>query len=390
VAELRYLPLFSSLHDPEELHSATAPFLAELSARTGLDPVAVPPDAPELPSVVYVQTGGTEAAFRRLSPRLPSPLILLSHPAHNSLPASLEILTWIKARNRRAVIVHGEADEAASLLERLIQALSAGRSLKDSRLGLFGAPSDWLIASRPPAADIEKRWGCRVIEIPLEEIRLPPGPCPGSAARPPAPTSVEQARQLGPVLSELVRKHGLDGLSLRCFDLLKSWGNTGCLALSQLNDSGIPASCEGDLPALFTLRVVKALTGLPGFMANPSSWSPSRQELILAHCSVPLTLLTDHVLDTHFESGIGVGIRGKFRKGPCSLFKFGGRDLSRLFYCRGEITANLSRDDLCRTQIVFKPTDDFSSYLAQPLGNHLIVVPGWWEGKVEAFRRLFL
>jgi len=47
------------------------------------------------------------------------------------------------------------------------------------------------------------------------------------------------------------------------------------------------------------------------------------------------------------------------------------------------------RDDLCRTQVIVRPEGDFGAYLDDPLGNHLIMVPGEWGGRLEAFRRLY-
>ncbi len=67
-------------------------------------------------------------------------------------------------------------------------------------------------------------------------------------------------------------KYDLKGLTIRCFDLLSTVHNTGCIALSLLNDEGIISSCEGgDVPALISMLILNALSDEPVFMANPSS-----------------------------------------------------------------------------------------------------------------------
>ena len=78
--------------------------------------------------------------------------------------------------------------------------------------------------------------------------------------------------------------------------------------------------------------------------------------------------------DTHFESGIGVGIRGHMQEGDITLFKVSG-DLGRHFVAEGTLLRNQSKDDLCRTQIVVNvaQTDYF---LKNPIGNHHVVIPG--------------
>jgi L-fucose isomerase-like protein len=82
-------------------------------------------------------------------------------------------------------------------------------------------------------------------------------------------------------------------------------------------------------------------------------------------------------LDTHFESGIGVGIRGYMKTGPVTIFKVSG-DLQRCFVAEGELVRNEAKPDLCRTQQVIRLNDAAQAayFLTQPIGNHHIVVPG--------------
>ena len=87
-------------------------------------------------------------------------------------------------------------------------------------------------------------------------------------------------------LQVLVERHQLGAFTLRCFDLLSSVGNTGCLALASFNSDGIPASCEGDVPALLSMMICQALTGVTGFQANPAAlmWKTARCSSPTAPC----------------------------------------------------------------------------------------------------------
>ena len=82
-------------------------------------------------------------------------------------------------------------------------------------------------------------------------------------------------------------------------------------------------------------------------------------------------------LDTHFESGIGVGIRGYMKEGPVTIFKISG-DLKRSFMAEGELVRNQAKPDLCRTQQVIQlaDTQQTSYFLTHPIGNHHIITPG--------------
>ena len=128
------------------------------------------------------------------------------------------------------------------------------------------------------------------------------------------------------------------GVSL-CQDpeaLLDAVHNTGCWALAKLNSEGIVAGCEGDVPTMLTMMVVRALCGVSCFQANPASINPETGEIPFAHCTIPFDMVQRYELDTHFESGIGVGIRGYVPEGPVTICKLAG-DLSRAFVAEGKL-----------------------------------------------------
>jgi L-fucose isomerase-like protein len=183
-------------------------------------------------------------------------------------------------------------------------------------------------------------------------------------------------------LKSLVEKYSLDGLTLRCFDLLGAVRNTGCLALARLNSEGIVATCEGDVPAMLSMAISRALTGVSGFQANPSSIDPETGEVLFAHCTVPFDMVTRYAFDTHFESGIGMGIRGHVQEGPVTVFKVSG-DLSRHVALEGTLLRNQAKPDLCRTQVVLH-LEDTSYFLTDPIGNHHIIIPGHWKSSLDA------
>ena len=192
-------------------------------------------------------------------------------------------------------------------------------------------------------------------------------------------------------LKSLVEEHGLSAISIACFGLLKQ-GLTACWALSRLSDEGTPGGCEGDLPALLALLCAQALTGRPGFLANPSEIDPKRERLVLAHCTVPLSLTSDFRLRTHFESGIGLAIAGRLQPGPYTLVRFGDPDLAQGFFVEGSVLPeHPGREDLCRTQVVFKaPKGALQKLLREPLGNHHVLIPGQHRAVLSAFHKLFL
>jgi len=191
------------------------------------------------------------------------------------------------------------------------------------------------------------------------------------------------ATQIYLALEKLVERHGLGAFTLRCFDLLSAVGNTGCLALASFNADGIPAACEGDVPALLSMMVAQALTGCTGFQANPARIDVETGEMLFAHCTVPFNMVGNWQYDTHFESGIGVGIHGDLQEGPVTVFKVSGK-LDRRFIAEGELLYNQYEDHLCRTQVVLKLAPEYTRYfLSHPIGNHHIIIPGRHKALLE-------
>ena len=190
-------------------------------------------------------------------------------------------------------------------------------------------------------------------------------------------------------LKALVRKHNLQGFTIRCFDLLDAVHNTGCWALAKLNGEGLVAGCEGDVPTMLTMMLHRALSGSSSFQANPASINPETGEMLFAHCTIPFDRVCRYELDTHFESGIGVGIRGVVPEGPVTLCKLSG-DLSRCFVAEGELIRNQAAPDLCRTQLAIRLNpSDTEYFLTHPIGNHHVIATGLHAASMKALLQRF-
>ena len=343
--------------------------------------------------LIYVRTGGAEGIFKALLPEMLARGIeryyLLTSGKSNSLAASLEILSYLRQQGLKGEVLHGADAYVAERIRLLASVQDARARLKDMRIGVIGQPSDWLIASRADPIALLDKLGVRMVEVPMEELLVEID----KAAGEPAPAEQEMARKVrdaypGAVkiynaLKVLVERHRLDAFTLRCFDLLTTVGNTGCLALSCFNSEDVPASCEGDVPALVSMMISHALTGVSGFQANPAQIDAKTGRVLFAHCTIPFNMVEDWQFDTHFESGIGVGIHGVFPEGPVTVFKVSG-DLKRHFIAEGELIGNQYEPNLCRTQVVLqlKP-EDARYFLTDPIGNHHIIIPGRCKAVLE-------
>ena len=365
--------LTSQLHDEKAVSANTQAFLSSLNIEYDLRGADFSDYGQAVLSLIYVRTGGTEGIFKSLLPQIKQsgkPVYLLTSGTSNSLAASMEILSFMQQNHMQGEILHGSAQYIGSRIENLIRLEQARLQLQGCRLGVIGQPSDWLISSAADYEAVRNRLGIEIVDIPLDEVLTALGTTKIDGGK-------EGALLIYEALRKVVDKYQLKGFTLRCFDLLSVLHNTGCLALARLNAEGLVAGCEGDVPAMLSMMVVRSLFGISGFLCNPAHIDVETGEMMLAHCTIPLDMVTRYELDTHFESGIGVGIRGYMPEGPVTLFKVSG-DLTRHFVAEGQLLRCEARPNLCRTQAVVQLSNpqDARYFLTHPIGNHHILLPG--------------
>jgi L-fucose isomerase-like protein len=361
-----------------------------------------------------ILTGGTEAFVLESLKALGldgeagrnHPLVLIAHGKHNSLPAALELAAWARQQGRASLVVQlagvddpeglGELDEAAKLAGCLY-------GMRKSRIGLVGEPSSWLVASRQSPETVAASWGASLLPIPFErlvkamnaELKQGSKALPeafvrdASFCREPSEEDMGKSEIILRALKTLAAQERLDALSLRCFDLLSLNGSTGCYALARLAADGIDAGCEGDVPSVLALRWMRLLSGKAAWMANPSvirKGEGGKGRMLLAHCTVPLSLVPEYGIRSHFESGKGAALRGVLPQGPVTLLRIGGARLDTLWATEGFLRESPAEEGLCRTQAVIElPNSDIDALFAAPLGNHLVMVPGNWLRMIDRY-----
>ena len=376
--------LRSMISEKKDVGEFKDQFIDGLADKTNIEmelidgPEAISEDAIPL---VFIQTGGTEKYFVEILDKLPRPITLLTSGVMNSLAASLEILAYLKKQGIQARLIHGDLDDIASQLINLQKIQSARRQLSGARLGLIGAPSDWLIASNIDRDAARKKLGIEIVDIPLEELIQRSkknyyfdDPMVEDLKKHTFPSDeLKKALNIYGAMKSLVDEYQLSGLSVRCFDLLEPLNNTGCIALALLNSQGIPSSCEGDVPALITMMILQLLVGEPGFQINPSRIIVNQNRMVVAHCTLPLSMTKQYSLKTHYESRIGVAVDGQLPLQKALMFKVNA-DLQRYFLSEIDILDNLSEKNLCRTQLEISISDEAIQYfLNDPCANHHVI-----------------
>ena len=325
--------------------------------------------------LIFVASGGSEGLFLNEIDKLKEPFYFLTKGTNNSLAASLEIMTYLNIHNLKGEVLHGSPHYISNRLKNINDNNKKEREL--TKLGVVGKPSDWLISSIPDYEEIKRSFGILLVDINLDEVISIYNSLLKDSTLSIDPKlfdkeEVRKADCFSKAIKEIVRKYNLQGLTIRCFDLLDKIKTTGCLALAELNANGIIGTCEGDVMAMISMYLVKKIFNKPSFQANPSRIDVEKKEIVFAHCTLPYSMCTSYEYMTHFESKIGVAIRGKLEKRRVGVFRISS-NLKDFYYDTGEIIENLSEDNLCRTQIRVKFDHDIDHILTNPCGNHHII-----------------
>ncbi|MGM0445206.1 MAG: L-arabinose isomerase family protein [Bacillota bacterium] len=397
--------LSSPIHDQDSISQTLEQFLRELSYEIDIEDI----DEEILTSnkkeqydliAVFVKTGGTENLFKDIYDKLEGTITLIATSLHNSLAASMEILSWVNTQGKKGRILHDKPKNIAEELKKLIKIKETKSLLNNSKLGIIGEPSDWLIDSHIDKELVKKNWGINVINIEMSEVFKEYNDIDDNRAKSlideftnsavdikePTNDDLIKASKVYFALKNIVERNNLNALTIRCFDLVTELETTGCLALSLLNNEGIIAGCEGDVPATVSMMILNYLTGQVPFMANPVSLNIKNSKVKFAHCTIATNSVDNYVIRSHFETGIGVGIQGEVKKGDVTLFKIGGKDLSHAAYKNAKLVTNLNSEFACRTQVLVDFNDnDISYFLKNPIGNHHILIEGNYYDLINQF-----
>jgi len=133
------------------------------------------------------------------------------------------------------------------------------------------------------------------------------------------------------------------------------------------------------------MLLLNTLTGGKSFMANPAYIDIEKNNIVLAHCTIPTCLTDSYVIRNHFESHMGVSIQGIMKKGPVTIFKCGGGRLDKYFLASGELLENLEDENMCRTQLKIHLNADTGYFLRNPIANHHILIEGDYVGLIDRF-----
>jgi len=331
---------------------------------------------PETGNILFIASGGSEKGaingtkdFRYIT--------LLCHREENSFAATMEIAAWLRNQGKKASIIDVFADKALEEFLQMQQVFKALDNLQGQKAALIGEVSDWLIVSDVEDKLVKEKLGIDIIRLPWEQIgdHKEKGVSESFLKYFPEqdPKLLFETSKVYSLLEESLEKNQVSAISVECFSMVKRDQVTACLPLAVFNAQNKVAACEGDMVSMIGKMLIRELSGNIPWQANIAEIKD--ETILLAHCTAPLNAIKSFDVTTHFETGVGTAIKGKFEKKRMAIFRL-DNELNKYMLIDGEITETPSHPFACRTQIELTTTKDQTELLKnKSLGNHHLVFP---------------
>ncbi|MDR2370418.1 MAG: hypothetical protein LBD71_02960 [Treponema sp.] len=203
---------------------------------------------------------------------------------------------------------------------------------------------------------------------------------------------LEDISRFGAVVDDLITQYGLHAVAIRCWNELElKYGIAPCLILGELNERGIQAACEVDIPNTIVMRALSLVSGsAPVLLDINNNFGYEDDKVILFHCGpAPVSLMEgkgctiDHkMFAKSYGEGSGVGVnQGKMLKNKPVSFGSAKTEDGKIcvFVGEGKLTGDAIEEGFFGTGVVMQADNlqDILSYVGtEGYRHHMSLVHG--------------
>jgi L-fucose isomerase-like protein len=204
-----------------------------------------------------------------------------------------------------------------------------------------------------------------------------------SERRRPGQPELEQAVSLYLAISQLAGEHGANAVTIVCREFIRNETlPVPCLALTLLQDRGIPAACQGDLDALLTMILFQRVSGRPSCMGNPYQEDDT---VVVSHCVMSRRMMgfdkepQPYYLADYHGKKASVTVHTDVPKAEVVTFGRFTKNLHSLILGVGEVVDSFDREGRCRNGLKITVNDmeklmdvrlDHQYHFAVVVGDH--------------------
>ncbi len=327
-------------------------------------------------SLLFFASGGSEQKAIEVA-KSAKRVILLCHRESNSFAAAIETATYLRSKGKLIALIDILSETARTEFDHMCIVMDALKKLENQKAALIGEVSEWLVSSSIDAPIILEKLGIELTKLSWAEVgdfrqQEQSAVFLDDFSKSAHPKLTETA-QVYSLLKKTIEQQNLSAITVECFPMVKRDEVTACLPLAVLNKQNTVAACEGDITSLIGMMIINALTNSIPWQANVAHIT--EKTILFAHCTAPLHLLESFEVTTHFETGLGTAIKGRFKPRNVGVFRLNNK-LDRYMLFEGEIVDTPSHAFACRTQVELQVSPKTISLLKnKSLGNHHLIFP---------------
>ncbi len=277
-----------------------------------------------------------------------------SNIGHNSFCGINFLASNLALRGQRFRKLYGSPDSELfrNRLQTAIKLIWAAKKSRGSKIGLFGTgvvPKFYDIDVQTEDREkLLKRWDIDFVGIETRDVvKLAKSYSDGSIRREVekigasfhkievSSTDVENQARLLKAFVEISNTHNFSAVAIRCWPELQKLDSIWpCPSLSILNESSLPAACEGDAGGALDMLLASKLSKEPSTLLDVVDWNDADDLFSIWHCGPTAsswadesgTVFKHHNVDGRGENGrAAFGCAGiidmQFRPGPVTLFR---------------------------------------------------------------------
>ncbi len=309
--------------------------------------------------------------------------------------------------------VFAPADDAAALakIDALARAARVKRLLAQTRLGRVGEHPAGFETCEPDANALKSIFQLDLIQLDLRRDVFEPVRQLDPAA---SNTTLQALRQRLPnldtldadatrctvatyhTLQTIAQQQDIQAFAIRCWpEFFTELGCAACGAMSLLNDSMIPASCEADVNGALSELILQEISGAPAFGTDMVSLDEERDAVVIWHCGkAPLSMA-----DPDLPAAATIHSNRKLPLLMDFSLKPGRVTVARLSHATGDLRLVLGSGEIVRGPKAFSGTSGYLRFdrpaqdvlhtiLDEGLEHHITLTYGDYLPALRAFAAL--
>ncbi|WP_305768280.1 hypothetical protein [Candidatus Epulonipiscium viviparus] len=304
------------------------------------------------------------------------------------------IIGGVGSLQRDKIFIALDLEDAVEYLNTLL----IKKKLKDSKILMFGGVSTSVVDSETDPKKVADKFGVAIEQVPIVElkeriakvnleeskkvgkraIRLGAGAEKIEVVK---MADFEKAAAMSIAMTKMIAETGATAASVDCSAIFAEGVVAPCIPIHDIEMTGIPAACEGDLNCLILKIVADFIAKAPTFMGNLGPMDKNKNTFSLWHHTAPINFFKDgkYSLNTYGYKGVHF-VSDVAEVKQVTVLKL-AKSLDKAIIIRGEIEGSSNYGHCIAMNIKIADLREFVH--KHLLGNHHVVMLGDYSEEMK-------